>query len=325
MMFVEYKGVSFYKEASYALFQIGPAVTDKLLETMALKNEKVNDYFKSAGGMKETAIKAKCGYVLGDLRDPRAVEPLIEAFEAAGKEPLDPVILGFAPAPMAALGDKRAIPALRKQMLTLDPSIREAVMRALNQLGDTEDVPKMLDGMDYDKLITECIKIADKEACESDPNVFALQKTAVDHVSNLAQAEHLDAYKKVMDAEKHKPMQDYIRERFARVQAAAECKGAVGCWMKKLEDPNPLIREKAAWELGRIKDPSTLDALGKALADKKPEVRSAAIMAYWSFGDDRVVGAIEKQLEDERSMADFIKVNEDLKRLMIHLKRQKKA
>jgi HEAT repeat protein len=325
MMFVEYKGVSFYKESSYALFQIGPAVTEALLDTMALKNEKVNKHFEAAGGMKETAIKAKCGYVLGDLRDPRAVDPLIEAFEAAGKEPMDPVILGFVPAPLAALGDKKAAPALRKQMLTLDPSIREAVMRALNQLGDTEAVPKMLEGMDYPKLIAECTKIADKETCEGDPNVFALQKTAVDHVSNLAQAEHADAFKKIVDAEKNKPMQDYMLERWARVEAAAECKTDGSCWVKKLEHENPLVREKAAWELGRIKDPSTLDALGKLLGDKKPEVRSAAIMAYWSYGDGRVADAIQQRLDDERAMADYIKVNEDLKRLLIYLQRQKKA
>jgi HEAT repeat protein len=323
MMFIEFKGVSFYKEASYALFQIGPAVTDKVLETMALKNEKVNKIFEAAGGMKETAIKAKCGYVLGDLRDPRAVDPLIEAFEAAGKEPMDPVILGFAPAPMAALGDKKAAPALRKQMLTLDPSIRDGVMRALNQLGDTEAVPKMMEGMDFPKLLAECIKIADKESCESDPNVFGLQKTAIDHVSNLAQAEHLDAFKKIVEAETKKPMQDYMKERMVRVEAAAECKQDSACWVKKLEHQDPLVRERAAWELGRIKDPSTLDALGKVLADKKPEVRSAAIMSYWNYGDGRVIPAIEKQLADERAMADFIKVNEDLKRLMIFLQRKK--
>jgi HEAT repeat protein len=323
MMFIEYKGVSFYKEASYALFQIGPSVTDAVLQTMALKNDKVNKIFEAAGGMKETAIKAKCGYVLGDLRDPRAVDPLIEAFEAAGKEPIDPVILGFVPAPLAALGDKKALPALRKQMLTLDPSIREAVMRALNQLGDTESVPKLLEAMDYGKLIAECTKIADKETCEGDPNVFALQKTAVDHVSNLAQAEHLEAFKKIVDAEKNKPMQDYMKERLVRVEAAGECKRDAACWVKKLDDESALIREKAAWELGRIKDPGTLDALGKLLGDKKPEVRSAAIMSYWSFGDERVAPQIEQRLADERAMADYIKVNEDLKRLLIHLQRTK--
>lgn len=325
MMFIEFKGVSFYKEASYALFQIGPSVTDKLLETMALKNEDVNNYFKKSGGLKETAIKAKVGYVLGDLRDKRAVEPLIEAFQEASKEPMDPVILGFAPAPMAALGDKRAIPVLRQQMLTLDPSIREAVMRALNQLGDVESAPKLIEGMSYDNLIEECSKIAPKDACLKDPNVFALQKTAVDHASNLAQASDLPAFKKAIEAEKKKPMKEYMQKRLKRVEAAAECKKDASCWVKKLQDEDPLVREKAAWELGRLKDPKTIDALGKALGDRKPEVRYAAIMAYWTYGDGRVIDDLEKRLEEESSSADFIKVNEDLKRLLIHLKRQKSS
>jgi HEAT repeat protein len=323
MMFVEYKGASFYKEASFALFQIGPPVSDKLLETMALKNEAVNKYFEQIGGLKEGAVKAKCGYVLGDLRDPRGLDPMIEAFEAAGKEPMDPVILGFTPPSMAALGDPKAIPALRKQMLTLDPSIRESVMRSLNQLGDVESVPKLLEGMDYEKLIVECTKIADKETCEGDPNVFALQKTAVDHVSNLAQAEHLDAFKKIVDSEKKKPMQDYMIERMKRVDAAGECKKDASCWTKKLTDASELIREKAVWELGRIQDPSTIDALAKVLGDPKPEVRSAAIMVYWKYGDGRVIADLKKRLSDEAGEADFIKVNEDLKRLLIDLERRK--
>ena len=68
MMFVEYMGVSFYREASFALFQIGPAVADALLNTLDGKNEAVNSYFKKKGGVQQTAIKAKCGFVLGQSR-----------------------------------------------------------------------------------------------------------------------------------------------------------------------------------------------------------------------------------------------------------------
>ena len=133
MMFVEYQGVSFYREASLALFQVGPSVAPALLETMALKNEKVNKYFEKIGGIKESAIKAKCGFVLGDLRDKRAVDPLLDAFKAAA-EKNDPVVLVYATTPLAVLGDQRAVPLLAKQMNTLDASQRDPMMRALVQL-----------------------------------------------------------------------------------------------------------------------------------------------------------------------------------------------
>ena len=93
-------------------------------------------------------------------------------------------------------------------------------------------------------------------------------------------------------------------------------------------DENVSLRDGAVAPWAKSSSPyyaQTLDALGKLLGDKKPEVRSAAIMAYWSYGDGRVAEAIEQRLADERSSADFIRVNEDLKRLLIHLQRQKKA
>ncbi len=324
MMFVEYQGVSFYKEASFGLYQIGPATSEALMKTMAGENKEVNAYFESKGGLKTSAIKAKCGFVLGDLRDPRAVEPLLEAFKEAAEKP-DPVVLVYAAAPLGALGDKRAVGPLAKEMLTLDASLRDPMMRALNHLGDRSVVPEMIEAMTKEHFVKACMKSGNsQEACTSDQtkaSLYGAQKAAIDHASNLAGAEHLDAYKKAVEAEEDKDMKEYAQARLKRVEAAGECKMDPGCWVKKLQDSDKLIREKAAWELGRIKDKGSLDALAKALQDKKSEPRSAAIMAYWAFGDNRAVEAIEKQLEDEAGMADYVRVNEDLKRLLVHLKR----
>lgn len=330
MMFIEFQGVSFYREASFALFQIGPAVADDLLQTMALKNEKVNAYFEQIGGLKESAIKAKCGFVLGDLRDNRAVEPLLEAFKAAADpEKLDPVVLSYASQPLAMLADPRAVAALKGQMTTLDASLRDPMMRALNMLGDRSVVPDMITAMTKANFVAECVKAgATKELCEAPDTKASLQgaqKAAADHASNLAGAEHLDAFKKVVDEETDPDMKKYFEARLARVQAAAECKADARCWVQKLESEDYLIREKAAWELMRLKDPSALDALAKHLRDKKPEARSAAIFAYWAYGDGRVIKDVQQQLDEEESAADYIRVNEDLKRLLVHLVRAAKG
>lgn len=324
MMFVEYQGVSFYKEASYALYQIGPKASEALIKTMAGENKAVNEYFEKTGGMKSSAVKAKTGFVLGDLRDERAVAPLIEAFTEAAKKP-DPVVLVYASAPLGALGDKRAVSVLAAEMETLDASQRDPIMRALNQLGDRSVVPKMIEAMTKDHFVAACVKAGNsKDDCSSDQtkaSLYGAQKAAIDHASNLAGAEHLPAFKKAVEEEQDKAMKEYMEARLKRVEAAGECKEDVGCWVKKLEDSDPLIREKAAWELSRIKDKGSLDALAKALADKKSEPRSAAVMAYWAFGDKRAVDGIKKQLEEEEGMADYVRVNEDLKRLLVHLER----
>jgi HEAT repeat protein len=323
MMFVEYQGVSFYREASFALFQLGPKVADALLEAMQLKNDRVNKYFETTGGLKETAIKAKCGFVLGDLRDKRAVQPLIEAFEKATAEK-DPVLLIYAAAPLGALGDSVAVPVLKKQMLDLDASKRDPILRALNQLGDRSVVPDMISGMSADRFVADCVKqgLGDKDACAADKlSLAGAQKSAADQAGNLAGPEHLDAYKAAVEKENEALIKDYFTKRMKAVEAAVECKGAAACWVKKLKDQEPVVREKAAWELGRIKDASTASALAEALGDTNTFVRSAAILAYWAYGDKSAVPAIEKRLHNEEGSADFVKVNEDLRRLLVHLKR----
>jgi HEAT repeat protein len=327
MMFIEFQGVSFYKEASYALFLLGPGVSEALLATMEGKNEAVNKYFEKSGGVKDTAIKAKCGVVLGDLRDPRAVKPLIQAFEAAAKDK-DAIVLVHTSGPLGALGDSAALPALKSQMLDLDASKRDPIMRAINQLGDRSVVPDMIASMTKQAFIDVCVKekYGTKEECAAEdnkPSWEGAQRASADHASNLAGAEHVDAFKKVVDAETDAGMKDYFSKRMPRVDAASECKLDGKCWVGKLKDADWMVREKAAWELGRIKDPSTAPALAEALGDKKPEARSAAIAAYWNYGDAAAVPAIEKRLADESSSADFIRVNEDLKRLLVHLKRKK--
>jgi HEAT repeat protein len=327
MMFIEFQGVSFYKEASFALYQLGPGVADKLLETMAGKNAEVNADFEKSGGIKDSAVKAKCGFVLGDLRDKRAVDPLIEAFKGATQpDKMDPVVIAFSAAPLGALADPKAVPVLKEQMGTIDASLRGPIMQALNQLGDRSVAPDMITSMTKDAFVAKCMKDtgSSKEDCTSEDTKAALhaaQQASADSASNLAGAEHLDAFKKVVEGESDPKMKPYFEARLKRVEAAGECKVDAACWAGKLDAPEALVREKAAWELGRIKDASTIPRLAKALSDPKPEPRSAAIMAYWAYGTKDAVPAIEKQLEDESSSADFVRVNEDLKRLLVHLKR----
>ena len=70
-----------------------------------------------------------------------------------------------------------------------------------------------------------------------------------------------------------------LQDNKARLVAFNECKADVACWSGKLKDQNPLVRERAAIELGHLNDPKSMPALLEALADKNLEARFAAIMA----------------------------------------------
>lgn len=327
MMFVEHRGVSFYREASFAIFKLGPVASDALIVTLEGKNEAVNKYFEKTGGVKDTAVKAKTSEVLGDLREKKALALITAAFDAAAKS--QDAIVGFKTATaLGALGDPASVAVLKPYMGHVDPSWREPIMKALNQIGDRAVAAEMIASTTKQSFIDSCVKqkYGTKEECsleDNKPSWQGAQKTSADAATLLAGADQLDAYKKVVDAEEDAGVKDYLAKRLPRLEAAAECKADAACWAGKLKSPDGLVRERAAWELGRLKDPSTNAALADALGDKRSESRQAAIFAYWVYGDASAIPAIEKRLSDEASSADFIRVNEDLKRLLVHLKRKK--
>ncbi|NJK89078.1 MAG: HEAT repeat domain-containing protein [Myxococcales bacterium] len=324
MMFIEYQGVSFYREASFALFEIGPASADLLLETMALKNQEVNAIFEATGGIKESAIRAKCGFVLADLRDPRAVEPLQVAFKEA-VEKGDPVVLTFTAPPLGALEAKEAVPLLSKQMLTIDQSMRDPMMQSLVMIGDRAPVPEMIQAMTQEHFLKLCMDMGNsKEAClAEEDSMYGALETAADHASNLAGADDVARFQEAYDAATADRLKKYLEPRLARVKLTETCKGEASCWVKQLDSSDALVREKAAWELKYLEDPSSMDALAKALGDKDRKTRYAAIYAYWDFGDDRAIPRIKQILKDEEGSSDFVRVNEDLRRLLVHLERDK--
>ncbi len=322
-LFIEYRGVSYYQDASFALFQIGPKVVDALLETMRGNNAQVNAYFARTKGLRDTAIKTKCAVVLSDLGDRRAVPLLLAAFQT-GIKTRDQLLVAYVADALGALGAKEAVPVLVQEMTSLDPSRRRPIMRALNRIGDRAPVPEMIDAMTRTHFVTKCVKdgVAGKDACASDELVSAqAREVAADFASMLASQEHLESFKTVAQAEKNPKLRTHFETRLKLVALAAECKTGPECWAKKLEDPDPLLREKAAWELSRASSPSAIPALRRALGDKKPAVRFAAIVAYRRSGDKSAIPDIEKRLVDEESRADFLKVNQELKRLLVFLRR----
>lgn len=324
MMFIEFQGVSFYKEASFALFQVGPEAVDELIETMAMKNDDVNAIFEKSGGAKDSAVVAKCAVVLGDLRETSAVEPLIGEYEKAMKRN-DPIVIREVAFALGSLNDPRAVPVLMKNMGTIDASLRERVMESLNKIGDRKPVAEMIGATTAQDFVKRCIKEGiGKSACEGDALSRArAQKAAADMATHLVDADNIEGLKKAFDGEENAELKKYFEERFAAAKLVADCKDDVACWAKHAKSDNPLVREKAYWELGRIQGPEAQKILAQGLKDRKRKPRAAAIYSYWKFGDPSVVPALEKQLEKEAGAADFLVVNEDLKRLYLSLKRKK--
>lgn len=81
-------------------------------------------------------------------------------------------------------------------------------------------------------------------------------------------------------------------------------KPAVEPLIHALEDEDWLVRQEAAWALGKIGDTRAVDPLIQALKDKHEEVRQRAAMALGDIGDARAVGPLIQVLKDDEEDED---------------------
>jgi hypothetical protein len=122
-------------------------------------------------------------------------------------------------------------------------------------------------------------------------------------------------------------------ERYQKViQTAQECRSEGICWAKHLQDSDERVRERAAYELGRSGKAEMVAPLIALLREGNLDVRLAVIQSLdWLILDaggaaKKASGSldqIEQQLTQERGRTELVKVNEDLRRLVVQLKRQR--
>jgi HEAT repeat protein len=351
MMFRERKGVSFFPEASYAVFQIGPAASDPLLTVLEGKDADLKKFCDEHDIFIE-ATYAKAAQVLGDLNEKRAIPTLIKYIDYQHEDLLRQLLVRMQAADaLGRMRAKEAAPVIAKQLGEEEANVRATYARALVNIGDTRIVPQLiacaLKGDSMDKKIqareacylalsrvgeekalaqwlawekaepkasfNRCFKEMDYSYPGDKAKEEAAKKKATEHCDALSQT-----VKKMLDDQK------------SRLVAYGECKQDVGCWTKKLDDPDAKVRERAAYELGRIGDVSAMPALVKAMANADLDARYAAILAAdWLITGSKeglaaakaLVPTMEEQLKNEAGKLHFVKVNEDLKRLVVKIQR----
>jgi HEAT repeat protein len=335
MMFKERRGVTYYAESSFALFQIGRPAGDALLRVLDGEDKSLMAWARQ-NNVIEPAIYAKTAQVLGDLLDRRAEKALLSHL-SFDSEYVDLKL--FVRMRMAdALGRLRCKDAI-KPLVTMivqeeEPTAREEYVRALARIGTREAVPTLLKlaskgSWDQRESLIEAIamlggeeeaqalaKLASSEEsltaaeCKASPKAEGCQ-----HPSELAK-KHLTAIQRYQKL----------------LQAGQQCSSDGACWAKRLQDQDERIRERAAYELGRSVKAEMVDPLIGHLAEANLDVRLAVIQSLdWLIVDARdaakkASGSIEKieqQLTEERGRTEFVKVNEDLRRLAVQLRRQR--
>jgi HEAT repeat protein len=341
----ERRGVSFLSEASLALFELREASIEPLL---SIVQDQDPDYaaWARATGRAPAGTYAKVAIVLGDLGDVRAIPVLIKLLSYTDPDPvpstarlLTSVVRQFA---ADALGRMRAKAAAAEILSLVSVRSREdeepalfygnalvwigerAQARELLQIAQSGSMRPRLAVLEAAVLLgppalqKDVLKLAAKQA-EGRPKqcVSALAELGVSDGGNEAGACAA------------------LARRFsalaAPLAAAEECeKGeAVACWTKKIDSADPRVRARAAYELGRANVVSAVVPLLQRTADAELTPRLAAIRALEWLSQDPAAQVelkaaapqLKAQLAAEQGRVQFLKVNEQLRRLQARLAR----
>jgi HEAT repeat protein len=333
MLTKERKGVSFYVESSFSLFQLGQPAADALLAALEGKDPELTQWVRK-NGINPASYAFKAAEILGDLRERRAEGALVQQLAFKDEDPriqagvraraadaLARMRSAAAVKPLAALvsepdagvrreyahaltrlGGREAIPALEKAAGQGDWYAREAALEALTMLGDERELPAVerLAAAEPAKTAAECAELGG-EGCD-DPAALGKKRT------------------------------ETIARHGKRLEAAKTCGTDAGCWAKKLQDADMGVVERAAMEVGRSKTAAHVGALLGRMTEKDPDTRMALILGVeWLVEDTKegfaqvksALPALEKQLSEEKSRTEYVRANEDLRRLVARVQRQK--
>ena len=339
---LERQGVSLLPEASYALFQLGPAAVAPLIR---IAKDEDAAYLKWAreNNRAPAGTYAKAALVLGDLGDQRAVPVLLEKLRYKDPDPipgtarlLTNLVRQFAANALGRLRAKEAAAPILALVQTRDPQDVDLVsfcVEALIWIGDRAQAKELMKRAESGDIRLRLV-VAQAASLFGDDSLlekFDALGAKARKAPPVQCAKDVEILQIGEGKEKACELVAAQLEGLAiAVEAAHACKDSAPCWSDKLKYTEPLLRARAAYELGRMGAGHAVTALAEAAADPDLLVRVAAIRALeWLLGvpaaQPQLKAAAEKlasQLAAEQGRIQFVKVNEELRRLqarMAHL------
>lgn len=296
-LFMTGRGTSVFQECRIALVRMGEPSVGPLVELLEGKNKDVAAMAKALNfdGLTPGVVPYKAAFVLGDLRSPRAVAPLLALLKRpkVGGEHAEALLaLGKIGTPeavdalLAVLGDDKR-----------DVMVRMAASSGLFLAGNPKAVPTL-----FEVAKSGYVTIDGQKASN-------LRASAAVDFSRLAGKEQYEAFKELFDKETE--AQGIFGEALDRMQVARDCDKDIACYGKMLQDASPARAEKAAVAIGLSGDakagvPLLLEALRpvKTLQQDRFAVHQAMLLALTRLADktcSACVTKLQEQIEADRA------------------------
>ena len=339
---VERQGVSFLPESSFALFLIGAPSVEPLLK-IAQDQDPAWLAWAKENNRAPAGTYAKAALVLGDLEDPRALPVLLGKLKYVDPDPvpgtsklLSNLVRMFAANALGRLRAKEAAAPIGALVSTRDDQDEELTTfaaEALVWIGDRAQARELMKKAQGGLLklrlpVAQAAALLGEPALGKEILALALKESKGSQQGCLRQLADLT----LPDVDP-KTACDLLATRFGELakplEAARVCASDAPCWLPRLSDPDPVVRARAAYELGRAGAPEAVAPLVKALAEEQLLVREAAARALdWLAAVPAAKDALKAaaaplaaQLAAEQGKVQYYKLNEDLRRLQVKLAR----
>jgi HEAT repeat protein len=330
-MFKERRGISFYMESSFALYQLGQPAADALVPVVEGKDKDLAAWAEQ-NNIKDVALMAKAVQVMGDLHDRRVEKTVVSYLNYKSEfEDIKLIIRMRAADALGRMRSKEGVKPLAALLDEEEPNARKEYVWSLARIGGKDALPKLIESAGKGDWMAREESMRGVAMLGEDPAVFD-KFAAVEEklfTAECKENEEADGCKDLPGAVKKHV--EKINAYKNRAVAAAECKSDAKCWVKHLDAKDEGTRERAAYEIGRSGDGSLIGELTKRLPEKNLDTRLAIIQGTdWLIDDSKEAAAeakkstlepLRKQIADERGKTEFVKVNEDLRRLLAKLER----
>ncbi|MDE0881970.1 MAG: HEAT repeat domain-containing protein [Myxococcota bacterium] len=328
-MFRERMGVSFYAEASFALFQHGgvEGLQAKLETAFAGKNEKVNDMMKGSKACQDAKgvcyiIQAKVAEVMSDvgLSDAQVVSLNKIALSKGANQQLVTKIIEA----LGRTGSAKAVPEIMKHKSNL--TVREFVGRSIARIGDRKAALALAKQGSHRSFLADAKKMGYGAEAAS-KSELEIRRFTLENASRAGDDKVTKEIEAQIKAEKVPKIRAMMEQQLKRSTVYDKCKADMGCYRKLLYSDEPMIREKAAYEIAYARDEGSIGELVKSIhssVDNTNESRFAKFWALWQIGPQKgkkYLKRLSKMAEVDKKNQDYVRIAAEVERLVDRMRR----
>jgi len=322
------------QEAALALFRMGKPAADALLRILQERNAPLRQWAHSHKVSPET-LMAHAASVLGDMQEMRAESTLIAKLTAAPRRnEADRQLRAQSINALGRMRSTKATSVLSRVVLEQDAELRGLCVLALAQIGDTSAIAALqraaLASSDFDERLRAMMGVAllggeaelaffnrqmDQERLHFGKDQIRFREecgsNACDEQIKRLGEQRTEALNQLKDI----------------LETSSKCEEKEACWAEVLADvtANGFKRKRAAFVLGRSKNPEYIATLGQQLADADLDVRMSSLLGIsWLVADlpaaaqqaKALIQPMQQQMEEERGRRQYAGVRDEMLRVL---------